>query len=52
MNRKFYDTIEELLMNPKTSPVVKERLIEVLGAIVYNSSSGMYPLTIKHWMMI
>lgn len=52
MNRKFYDAIEELLVNPKTSPVVRERLIEVLGAIVYNSSSGTCPSTAQHWMIM
>ncbi|KXN86675.1 TOM1-like protein 2 [Leucoagaricus sp. SymC.cos] len=39
MNRKFLDTIEELLMNPKTSPVVRERLMDVIAAAAYASQS-------------
>ncbi|KAF6750828.1 hypothetical protein DFP72DRAFT_909441 [Ephemerocybe angulata] len=34
-SRKFMDTIEELLTNNKTNPVVKERLLDVVGAAAY-----------------
>ncbi|KAF5353476.1 hypothetical protein D9756_008105 [Leucocoprinus leucothites] len=39
MNRKFLETIEELLMNPKTSPVVRERLLDVIAAAAYASGA-------------
>ncbi|KAF9446534.1 hypothetical protein P691DRAFT_803828 [Macrolepiota fuliginosa MF-IS2] len=38
-NRKFLETIEELLMHPKTSPVVRERLLDVVAAAAYASDA-------------
>ncbi|KXN86678.1 TOM1-like protein 2 [Leucoagaricus sp. SymC.cos] len=40
MSRKFLDTIEELLMSPRTSPVVRERLMDVIAAAAYASQSN------------
>ncbi|CAE6433404.1 unnamed protein product [Rhizoctonia solani] len=34
-DRKFLEKIEELALSPATSPVVRDRLVEVIGASVY-----------------
>ncbi|KAJ2936193.1 hypothetical protein H1R20_g906, partial [Candolleomyces eurysporus] len=34
-SRKFLETIEDLLTSPRTSPVVRERLLDVVGAAAY-----------------
>ncbi|CAE6477246.1 unnamed protein product, partial [Rhizoctonia solani] len=34
-NRKFLGRIEEVILSPTTSPVVRDRLIEVIGGLVY-----------------
>ncbi|KAH9893941.1 hypothetical protein C8Q73DRAFT_745604 [Cubamyces lactineus] len=36
-SRKFLDTLEDVLSAPRTSPVVRERLLEVLAAAAYAS---------------
>ncbi|KAF8731605.1 hypothetical protein AX14_004589 [Amanita brunnescens Koide BX004] len=36
-SRKFIITLEELITSPGTSPVVRERLVDVVGAAAYNS---------------
>ena len=36
-NRKFLQTVEELITSSGTSPVVRERLLDVVGAVAYNS---------------
>lgn len=33
--RKFMDAVEDVVTNPKTEPVVKERLLDVLGSAVF-----------------
>lgn len=38
-SRKFLDTLEDLLLNPRTSPVVRERVMDVLSAAAYASGS-------------
>jgi hypothetical protein len=38
-SRKFIITLEELITSPGTSPVVRERLVDVVGAAAYNSQS-------------
>jgi len=45
-SRKFLITLEELITSSGTSPVVRERLLDVVGAAAYNSqckSSCVYP---------
>ncbi|KAG9311025.1 hypothetical protein JVU11DRAFT_8922 [Chiua virens] len=37
--RKFIDILEDVLTSPRTSPVVRERLMEVLAAAAYITSS-------------
>lgn len=39
-SRKFLDTLEDLLSSPRTSPVVRERLLEVLAAAAYASGNS------------
>ncbi|TFY58730.1 hypothetical protein EVJ58_g6235 [Rhodofomes roseus] len=39
-SRKFLDTLEDTITSSRTSPVVRERLLEVLAAAAYASSSG------------
>ncbi|KAJ7585007.1 hypothetical protein C8J56DRAFT_1166214 [Mycena floridula] len=36
-SRKFLDTVEDLLMSPRTSPVVRERVMDVVSAAAYAS---------------
>ncbi|KAF9256314.1 kinase-like protein [Marasmius fiardii PR-910] len=43
-SRRFLDTLEDLLLSPKTSPVVRERVLEVLAAAAYASGSK------RHWI--
>lgn len=38
-SRKFIITLEELITSSGTSPVVRERLVDVVGAAAYNSQS-------------
>lgn len=38
--RKFLDTLEDLLTTPKTSPVVRERLLNVVAAAAYASGNS------------
>jgi hypothetical protein len=40
MSRKFLDTVEEMLMSPRTSPVVRERLVDIVGAAAYASGTS------------
>lgn len=40
MARKFLDTLEDLLVSPRTSPVVRERLLDVVAAAAYASGSS------------
>ncbi|CAL1694920.1 unnamed protein product [Somion occarium] len=42
-SRKFLDTLEEVIQSPHTSPVVRERLLQVLAAAAYASGSGSKP---------
>ncbi|KAH9916215.1 uncharacterized protein B0H18DRAFT_1038853 [Fomitopsis serialis] len=39
-SRKFLDTLEDVVTSSRTSPVVRERLLEVLAAAAYASSAG------------
>ena len=39
-SRKFLDTLEDVLQASKTSPVVRERLLDVLAGAAYMSPSG------------
>jgi hypothetical protein len=39
-SRKFLDALEELLSSPKTSPVVRERVLEVVAAAAYASGNS------------
>ncbi|OBZ74920.1 TOM1-like protein 2 [Grifola frondosa] len=39
-SRKFLDTLEDVISSSRTSPVVRERLLEVLGAAAYASGSS------------
>jgi hypothetical protein len=39
MSRKFLDTLEEVLTSSRTSPVVRERLMDVLAAVAYASGN-------------
>lgn len=41
-HRKFLETLEEVVLSPRTSPVVKERLLQVLAAAVYASSASQF----------
>ena len=36
MSRKFLETLEDVVTSPKTNPVVKDRVMEVLGAAAYS----------------
>ena len=38
--RKFLDTLEDLVMSPRTSPVVKERVLDVIAAAAYASGNS------------
>ncbi|KAK7440071.1 hypothetical protein VKT23_017320 [Stygiomarasmius scandens] len=38
-SRKFLDTLEDLIRNPATNPVVKERVLDVIAAAAYASAS-------------
>ena len=38
MSRKFLEVLEDLLSSSRTSPVVRERLLEVVAAAAYASS--------------
>lgn len=40
MSKKFLDTLEDVLTSPRTSPVVRERLMDVLAAVAYASGSS------------
>jgi hypothetical protein len=40
MSRKFLDTLEEVLTSARTSPVVRERLMDVLAAVAYASQKS------------
>ncbi|KAF8961590.1 hypothetical protein BDZ97DRAFT_1190000 [Flammula alnicola] len=42
-SRKFLDTLEDLLNSSRTSPVVRERLLEVVAAAAYASGSKKDP---------
>jgi hypothetical protein len=39
MSRKFLETLEEVLTSSRTSPVVRERLMDVLAAVAYASGN-------------
>ena len=39
MKSKFMDTLEDVLTSQRTSPVVRERLLDVLAAAAYASSA-------------
>ncbi|KAG2746000.1 hypothetical protein P692DRAFT_20782715 [Suillus brevipes Sb2] len=42
-SRKFIDTLEDVLTSSRTSPVVRERLMEVLAAAAFITSSRPHP---------
>jgi hypothetical protein len=44
--REFMDTLEDVLNSQHTSPVVRERLLQALGAAAYSSSATPYESTI------
>jgi len=39
-SRKFLDTLEDLLSSSRTSPVVRERLLEIVAAAAYASGNS------------
>ena len=39
-SRKFLDALEELISSPRTSPVVRERLLEVIAAAAFASGNS------------
>jgi hypothetical protein len=39
-SRKFLDTLEDLLTSARTSPVVRERVMDVLAAAAYASGTS------------
>lgn len=39
-SRKFLDTLEDVLQSQKTTPVVRERLLEVLAGAAYSTPHG------------
>ncbi len=39
-SRKFLDTLEDVLQSSRTSPVVRERLMEVLAGAAYSNPSS------------
>lgn len=39
-SRKFLDTLEDILVSPRTSPVVRERIMDVVAAAAYASGSS------------
>ncbi len=40
MSRKFLDTLEHLITSSQTSPVVRERILDVLAAAAFASGSS------------
>ena len=40
MSRKFLETLEDLLLSSQTSPVVRDRLLEIVSAAAYASGSS------------
>ncbi|KZT63220.1 hypothetical protein DAEQUDRAFT_734075 [Daedalea quercina L-15889] len=46
-SRKFLDTLEDVITSSRTSPVVRERLLEVLAAAAYASSPGTKEATFR-----
>ena len=38
--RKFLDTLEDLVKSSRTSPVVKERVLEIIAAAAYASMNS------------
>jgi hypothetical protein len=38
MSKRFLDALEDLIVNPKTKPVVREKVMEVLAAAAYAQS--------------
>ena len=40
MSQKFLENLEDVLTSPRTPTIVKERFMEVLGAVVYACGSG------------
>lgn len=45
MSPGLLDVLEEALTSPKTTPVVRERLMDVLAAVTYISGNGEQMLT-------
>lgn len=45
-SRKFLDTLQEVIMASKTSPVVRERLKDVLAAAAFAWPDSMAPFVI------
>ena len=41
--RKFLENLEDVLNSPRTSPVVRERLLDVLAAAAYERASRESP---------
>ena len=46
MSRKFLEALEDVLTSPRTPMIVKERLMEVLGAVTYACGNGKSQLSI------
>ncbi len=44
-SRKFLETLEDVIHNARTSPVVRERLLEVLAGAAYMSPPSKYHIT-------
>jgi hypothetical protein len=38
MSKRFLDALEDLIGNPRTNPVVRERVMEILAAAAYAQS--------------
>jgi hypothetical protein len=48
MSRKFLEALDDVLTSPKTNPVVKERIMEVLGAAAHSQRE--YSCSLLVWL--
>jgi hypothetical protein len=46
-SRKFLETLEDLLTSSRTSPVVRERLLDVVAAAAYECGSSTYTVSLQ-----
>lgn len=47
VSRKFLDTLEDVLTSSRTSPVVRERLMDVLAAVAYASQNSTHRVSLQ-----